>query len=106
MKYPCRLCGESEHLPVSRKDRHGYALDTAICMGCGIITNYPIPSHEALADFYRADTRTQFKGTEKPRKRQVWRNFKRLESHFEDNRDIYAGRRTCLDLGSGSGEFM
>ncbi len=103
---PCRLCGETDHVVVSRTDCHGNALETVLCMGCGVITNDPIPSDEELAAFYRTDYRMQYKGAKKPRKRQVWRNFKRIESHFAVNRDMYAGHRTCLDLGSGSGEFM
>ncbi|GEM_PF-922229 len=106
MKDPCRICGEAEHVLVSRKDRNGGMLDTVVCMGCGIITNDPIPSYEEIAAFYRTDYRAQYKGTRKPRRRQVWRNFKRLENHFGNDWEMYAGRRNCLDIGSGSGEFM
>lgn len=106
MAEACQFCGSQEHQPVSEKDRHGGYLDTVICMGCGIVTNDPIPSDEALADFYKTDYRKDYKGAAEPRMRQVWRNFGRIRDHIETYRDIYQDRKKCLDLGSGSGEFM
>lgn len=75
-------------------------------MGCGIITNCPIPSDQELAAFYAKKYRNEYKGLNIPRMRQVWRNFRREESHVTSNWEIYADRQNCLDLGSGSGEFM
>lgn len=106
MSKPCVLCGGVDHRTVSEKDRHGNPLHTVLCMGCGIITNDPIPTDAELADFYRKDYRTEYKGAAEPRLRQVWRNFERLENHIEANWDIYGTRKNGLDLGSGSGEFM
>ena len=102
----CGLCGGIVHELVSEKDRHGNDLKTVICMGCGIITNDPIPTDEELAAFYKNDYRKDYKGTSEPRMRQVWRNFGRIENHLKTNSDIYNDRKKCLDLGSGSGEFM
>ncbi len=106
MQNTCALCGATDHHVVSTKDRHGNALRTILCSGCGIITNHPIPSDEELAAFYKKDYRTDYKGTPEPRMRQVWRNFSRMEQHMLNNRDVYASGMKCLDLGSGSGEFM
>jgi 2-polyprenyl-3-methyl-5-hydroxy-6-metoxy-1,4-benzoquinol methylase len=106
MSENCALCGASDHHLVSSKDRHGNALRTILCSGCGIITNDPIPSDEELAAFYKKDYRTDYKGTPEPRMRQVWRNFERMEAHMLANRDVYSSGMKCLDLGSGSGEFM
>jgi SAM-dependent methyltransferase len=102
----CPLCDAQDHQLVSEKDRHGNPLRTILCMGCGIITNDPIPSDDELAAFYKKDYRTSYKGTPEPRMRQVWRNFERMEVHMLANRDVYASGMKCLDLGSGSGEFM
>ncbi len=106
MSEACQLCGATEHEIVSRKDRHGSPLDTVICAGCGIVTNDPIPSDEALAEFYRTDYRKDYKGAAEPRMRQVWRNFDRTKNHIALYRDVYQGHKKCLDLGAGSGEFM
>ena len=106
MNTNCALCGATNHHLVSTKDRHGSALRTILCSGCGIITNDPIPSDEELAAFYKNDYRTAYKGTPEPRMRQVWRNFSRIEQHMLDNRAVYISGMKCLDLGSGSGELM
>lgn len=106
MTDPCPLCGGTERPVVSTTDRHGNSLTTVICMDCGIVTNDPIPGDEELAAFYRQDYRTEYKGAAEPRMRQVWRNFRGTEGHIRDFRNYYEGRKRCLDLGSGSGEFI
>jgi SAM-dependent methyltransferase len=106
MAEPCQLCGTDAFETVSERDRHGNPLRTVMCRGCGSVTNDPIPTDEELAAFYRSDYRTEYKGVAEPRMRQVWRNFGRLEAHIGANAEFYSGRRKCLDLGSGSGEFM
>jgi 2-polyprenyl-3-methyl-5-hydroxy-6-metoxy-1,4-benzoquinol methylase len=103
---PCRLCGHATPIPVTQKDRCGDPLETVLCTGCGVITNRPIPSDEELAAFYREKYRTEYKGLNTPRMRQVWRNFRRENTHIRSHWEIYQSRRNCLDLGSGSGEFM
>jgi SAM-dependent methyltransferase len=102
----CPLCGATDHHLVSTKDRHGNALRTILCAGCGIITNDPIPTDDELATFYKKDYRTDYKGTPEPRMRQVWRNFDRMEQHMLANRLVYSSGMKCLDLGAGSGEFL
>ena len=106
MNPACQLCECSDFEAVSSLDRHGQPLQTVLCRGCGVVTNHPIPTDEELAAFYRSDYRTAYKGTATPRMRQVWRNFKRMQGHLEADADFLSGRRSCLDLGSGSGEFM
>lgn len=75
-------------------------------MDCGIVVNDPIPSDGELAQFYRTDYRTQYKGLAEPRMRQVWRNFSYMAKHINAFRDFYRDRERCLDMGAGSGEFM
>jgi SAM-dependent methyltransferase len=106
MQTICPLCGGNEHATVSERDRHGGALRTVVCIGCGIITNDPIPSDAELAAFYTSSYRVAYKGAEVPRKRQVYRNFRRIAAHFKDNAAFYGAPMTGLDLGSGSGEFL
>ena len=106
MPSACQLCGSNQFETVSERDRHGDPLKTVLCLGCGSITNDPIPGDDELAAFYRSNYRTEYKGAAEPRMRQIWRNFGRLQRHLSDNRTFYAGRSSCLDLGSGSGEFM
>ena len=102
----CQLCGDRSCEAVSEYDRHGKPLRTVLCLGCGSVTNDPIPSDEELAAFYRSDYRRAYKGAAEPRMRQVWRNFSRIGQHLRDNAGFYCAGARCLDLGSGSGEFV
>jgi SAM-dependent methyltransferase len=106
MPNACQLCLSSDFETVSDADRHGQPLRTVLCRGCGSITNDPIPDEAELAEFYRSQYRVEYKGAAEPRMRQIWRNFSRVRDHMRDNRQFYSDRRSCLDLGSGSGEFM
>ena len=105
MAMHCVLCGGTEWEVVSERDRHGNPLVTVLCGGCGVLRNDPVPSAEALEQFYRKDYRASYKGATEPRLRQVWRNFDRLTGHFRAFADVYARGGDVLDLGSGSGEF-
>lgn len=101
----CLFCGGGRFEAVSEKDRHGAALVTVLCLGCGMLRNDPVPSAEDLSTFYRTVYRERYKGAARPRRRQVWRNLERLQSHFVTYADIYKRKGDWLDLGSGSGEF-
>ena len=106
MSDACQLCRTGVFDTVSERDRHGKPLKSVVCMGCGSVTNDPVPSDGELAAFYTSDYRIAYKGSASPRMRQVWRNFGRMEGHLRDNAEFYRDRKSCLDLGSGSGEFM
>jgi SAM-dependent methyltransferase len=106
LRLACQLCGSFDQTEVSKADRHGKALSTVLCHGCGIITNNPIPNDQELVSFYSTEYRTSYKGATMPRMRQVFRNFGRLERHIRDNLEFYENRPNILDLGAGSGEFM
>jgi SAM-dependent methyltransferase len=101
----CIVCGAESEKVVSHADRHGRALVTVLCKGCGVLHNDPIPSESELEAFYRRDYRQDYKGAAEPRLRQVWRNLNRLQAHFLTFQDVYAKGGRWLDLGAGSGEF-
>lgn len=106
MNTECQFCGSAEKNIVSKFDRHAKPLVTVHCAGCGIVTNDPIPDEETLTQFYAQHYRKEYKGADKPRKRQVWRNFGRTLRHFREFSDVYGSARTCIDIGAGSGEFL
>ena len=99
MTQACQLCGRDEFETVSEKDRHGKPLRTVLCLGCGGVTNDPIPTDAELDAFYRSDYRSDYKGVAEPRMRQILRNFGRMERHMATDAGFYRGRRRCLDLG-------
>lgn len=90
---------------VSDTDRHGMPLRTVICMASGIVRNDPVPDDAELAKFYSDDYRTSYKGAERPRSRQILRNFRRVADHVAAFGDVLTPAQRVLDVGAGSGEF-
>jgi SAM-dependent methyltransferase len=102
----CVLCGATTREVVSDRDRHGGPLVTALCTGCGLVRNDPVPTQAELDHFYGSAYRESYKGASAPRPRQIWRNFDTTRRHMAEFRDIYGRGGRWLDLGSGSGEFL
>ena len=90
---------------VSETDRHGRPLRTVICMDTGLVRNDPVPDDAELAQFYAEDYRIRYKGTRKPRRRQILRNFRRAAIYVRSYRDLLEPISRVLDVGAGSGEF-
>ena len=97
---------DGTHELVSQTDRRGKPLRTVICMETGLVRNDPVPSDEELMQFYSEDYRIVYKGTAKPRRRQILRNFRRVAGYVRTNGDVLAATSRVLDVGAGSGEFM
>ena len=91
---------------VSERDRRGRPLRTVLCTETGLVRNDPVPGDEELARFYSEEYRTAYKAAERPRRRQILRNFRRVTEHVRQFRDIIKPAEFILDAGAGSGEFV
>ena len=91
---------------VSERDRHGNPLRTVLCTETGLVRNDPVPGDEELAKFYSEEYRTAYKAAERPRRRQILRNFRRVADHVRRFRDVLEPAGRVLDVGAGSGEFV
>ena len=102
----CLLCKTESAQTVSTSDRHGKALETRVCDGCGQVFNHPIPDDQELAKFYSEDYRKEYKGSFRPRGRQIIRNFRRVRDHIDRYSDVFEKAQSVMDVGAGSGEFV
>ena len=91
---------------VSERDRRGRPLRTVLCTETGLVRNDPVPDDEELAKFYAEEYRTAYKAAERPRRRQILRNFRRVAGHVRRFRDVLEPAGRVLDVGAGSGEFV
>jgi SAM-dependent methyltransferase len=99
----CELCGDHRYKIVSSRDRHGQSLETAICMGCGLVAHLRIPSDAELEAYYTTQYRRQYHGEAAPSPRRVmraWKNGQRILRQL----DPFL-RRECsvLEVGAGIG---
>ena len=91
---------------ISERDRQDRPLRTVLCTETGLVRNDPVPGDEELAKFYSEEYRTTYKAAERPRRRQILRNFRRAANHVRRFRDVIEPAETVLDVGAGSGEFV
>lgn len=103
--HPWTMGREGTHKTVSETDRRGKPLKTVVCMETGLVRNDPVPGDDELAKFYAEDYRKDYKSSEKPRKRQILRNFRRVAAHITQFHDVLDHAGHVLDVGAGSGEF-
>lgn len=103
--HPWTMGREGTHKIVSQTDRRGNPLKTVVCMETGLVRNDPVPGDDELAKFYAEDYRKDYKSSEKPRKRQILRNFRRVAAHVAEFSDVLDAAGDVLDVGAGSGEF-
>lgn len=77
----CDLCGCQRFERISQLDRHGAALDTGVCVQCGLVAHLEMPSDAQLARFYAQEYRQQYHGESSPSARRLvraWANGQRI----------------------------
>ncbi|MFM8609265.1 MAG: class I SAM-dependent methyltransferase [Burkholderiaceae bacterium] len=112
---PCPCCGESAAQVVATRDgKTGEALLTVECARCGLGRIDPLPTPEALADWYAHHYRQEYKGAVQPALRHVlragrnallrWDWLQRHQLALPWTGAAHCGR--SLDIGASSGEFV
>lgn len=103
----CILCNSNDLVSISHTDcKSRQHLNIAICEGCGLIQQSPIPTVTTLKQYYRSHYRLDYKGTVRPKPKHIHRSAKQAMRRlkFLNDSGITGGR--LLDIGSGSGEFV
>jgi 2-polyprenyl-3-methyl-5-hydroxy-6-metoxy-1,4-benzoquinol methylase len=103
----CALCGTTFLSTVSTVDAKSQeTLHVAICKGCGLVQQDPIPSEQELHHFYTHDYRVDYKKTYTPKPKHVYRaGMAALDRlRFLKRNGLTGGK--LLDIGAGGGEFV
>jgi 2-polyprenyl-3-methyl-5-hydroxy-6-metoxy-1,4-benzoquinol methylase len=104
---PCALCGQTSLSTISTVDaKSRNALNVAICGGCGLVQQDPLPSEIELRHFYAHTYRTDYKNTYTPKAKHVYRAGRAAieRVNFLRSHGVHGGK--LLDVGAGGGEFV
>ena len=104
---PCALCETTSLSTVSTLDAKSQAtLNVAICKGCGLVQQDPIPSEQELHQFYTHHYRVNYKKTYTPKPKHIYRaGMAALDRLLFLKRNGLRGGK-LLDIGAGGGEFV
>ena len=111
----CPLCGERSSQIIANKDgKTNEPLMTVSCSQCGLGRIDPLPSDQALADWYAKQYRQAYKSAVQPALRHVlragrnalwrWQWLRQNSTGLEPDKNSQPKR--SLDIGSSSGEFV
>lgn len=100
---PCPLCGQSEREILSRRDRRGKPLATAICPRCGLVSHNVIPTDEALRDYYASQYRLEYHHESTPSARRVMRAWRQGARLLKLLREYVKPGAAVMEIGAGIG---
>jgi SAM-dependent methyltransferase len=99
----CDLCDGKRFELISRRDRRGQPLDTGLCLDCGLVAHWTIPTDHELNAFYATSYRREYHGETTPSARRVmraWRNglriYRQLKPWLDSTGEVF-------EIGAGIG---
>ncbi len=102
----CDLCGSADYRIYSEKGRHGVAIRTVICRGCGLVYTNPKPTEEENEDFYKRRYWGSYKNETKPDEAFFRRRLPKIQSMFGLARPHLHPGCKVLEIGSGVGALL
>ncbi|GAV20074.1 methyltransferase domain protein [Mariprofundus micogutta] len=99
----CDLCGGDKFEIVSRSDRHKQALDTGLCLGCGLVMHLPVPNEAEVAEYYATRYRQDYHGERQPSERRVMRAWKNAGRIYNQIGSSISAVETVFEIGAGIG---
>lgn len=103
---PCILCHETGRHVVATTGRGMTPLVTVICDGCGLVSHDPLPTAEALEQFYGERYRMAYKGRWAPKPKHSLRAQRSAVLRAARLAPLIAPGARVLDIGASSGEFV
>lgn len=107
---PCPVCGNTQFKELARDDRYRMGLPTCQCEKCGLAMTNPVPTEEALSQFYRDDYRAYYRKTDRPSEQHIeeYGLGKRAEytSGFLKDAGLLNDAPQVLDVGCAEGSLL
>ncbi len=109
VRLACPLCHGEEFEVLCKTDRYRMGISTARCSGCGLIMTNPVPSAEALEEFYSQHYRNYYRKLERPDLRYIQRYAlgRRAEHTVEylGSSGLLGAKTQVIDVGCGEGSL-
>ncbi len=99
----CDLCDCDNLEIISQSDRHQKALDTGLCLGCGLVMHVPVPSEAEVNEYYASRYRQDYHGESQPSERRIMRAWKNAERIHAQLKPALSGVKTVFEVGAGIG---
>ncbi len=99
----CDLCGNHHIEIISQTDRHQQALDTGLCLSCGLVMHVPVPSEAEVNEYYASRYRQDYHGESQPSERRIMRAWKNAERIHQQLKASLADVKTVFEVGAGIG---
>jgi len=99
----CDLCGGDAFEIISHADRHKQALDTGLCLKCGLVMHMPVPSEAEVNAYYASRYRQDYHGESTPSERRIMRAWNNAQRIYDQLKPTISDVKTVFEVGAGIG---
>jgi SAM-dependent methyltransferase len=99
----CDLCGDCDVELLSLRDRRRKPLPTAVCVSCGLISHFQIPSDAQLGRYYRDQYRMAYHREAKPSAKRVVKAWACGQTIFKLLEPFARSGDRVFEVGAGLG---
>ncbi|HLG02611.1 MAG TPA: class I SAM-dependent methyltransferase [Bacteroidia bacterium] len=111
-KVPCDICGSTDFISISEKDRYGLYMPVGVCIGCGLVQTNPRMTQESYNQFYNYEYRKLYNASDRPTHEWIMnqrRSGEWIFKYIEESR-LLKGKKyselLVLEIGCGSGGIL
>jgi putative peptidoglycan lipid II flippase len=107
---PCPLCAGIEFRMLASNDRYNMEVQTVSCRRCGLVMTNPVPTEEAMRDFYEHHYRRYYRRTETPSIQYIEEfglaNRAKYTAGYLQERNLFFKSARILDVGCSEGSLL
>ena len=99
----CDLCGGDKFDLISRQDRKKQALNTGLCLNCGLVMHMPVPDESDIEAYYANQYRRDYHGERLPSPRRIMRAWNNGQRILKQLRPHIPAASAVFEVGAGIG---